>query len=158
MDFRKKLKESDVKSIKEILESTGFFYDYEVDIAIELAQENLAKGEEISGYIFIIVEEAGNPEAFACYGKTPCTADSFDLYWIAVHENQKGKGIGKQLMKLVEENIAELSGRNIWIETSSRPLYDPTRKFYLNLGCKIVAELPNFYGENDHKVVFLKTV
>ena len=158
MNFRKTVKESDLNSIKEILESTGFFYDYEVDIAIELAEENMTRGEDASGYIFIVVEDAGNPVAFACYGKTPCTADSFDLYWIAVHQNQKGKGIGKQLMKMAEENIAQLSGKNIWIETSSRPLYEPTRQFYLNLGCKIVAELPNFYGENDHKVVFLKTV
>ena len=158
MNFRKKLKASDVEVISGILESTGFFYDYEVDIAIELAQENLAKGEDASGYIFIVAEVHGIPVAFACFGKTPCTADSFDLYWIAVHQDEKGKGIGKQLMKLTEESIAQLSGKNIWIETSSRPLYEPTRQFYLNLGCQQVAELPNFYGENDHKMVFLKTV
>ena len=145
MKFRRTLQKIDLSTIRDILESTGFFYDYEVDIAIELAEENLAKGEETSGYIFIMAEIAGDPVGFACYGKTPCAADSFDLYWIAVHQNQKGKGIGKALMKLTEENIARMSGRNIWIETSSRPLYEPTRQFYLNLGCKIVAELPNFW-------------
>ena len=158
MIFRKKLKESDVKSIIEILESTGFFYDFEVKIAAELAQENLSKGEVESGYIFIVAEQDKKTVAFACFGKAPCAVDSFDLYWLAVHQDLKGKGIGKQLMKLIEENIAQLSGKNIWIETSSRPLYEPTRMFYLHLGCKKVAELPNYYGKNDSKVVFLKTV
>ena len=65
MEFRNKLQERDVDSIKEILESTGFFYDYEVDIAQELAQENLEKGEDASGYIFIIVEIENKPVAFA---------------------------------------------------------------------------------------------
>jgi GNAT superfamily N-acetyltransferase len=127
-------------------------------VAIELAQENLSKGEEKSGYIFIVVDTDDIPVAFACYGKTPCTADSFDLYWIATHQNRKGTGIGKLLMKKIEEDIKSLGGKNIWIETSSRPLYDPTRMFYLKSGCEIIAELPDFYGQNDNKLIFLKKV
>lgn len=158
MNLRKKLKESDIAFIEEILNSTGFFYKHEVEIAVELAQENLLKGEEKSGYIFYIAEKEAKPVAFACYGKTPCTADSFDLYWIAVHQNQKGIGIGKILMKVIEEDVLKLSGKNIWIETSSRPIYEPTRLFYLKMNCEKIAELPNFYGENDNKVIFLKKV
>ncbi|NJN27329.1 MAG: GNAT family N-acetyltransferase [Cyclobacteriaceae bacterium] len=154
MHFRRELKTTDIEVIREILDSTGFFYDYEVDIALELATANLEKGPLDSGYSFVMVEVAGIPVAFACYGKTPCTADSYDLYWIAVHQNQKGQGIGKQLMHWVVQSIAEESGKNIWIETSSRELYEATRQFYLKMGCTIVAELPNFYGENDNKVVF----
>lgn len=158
MIFRRDLKESDKGFIEEILKSTGFFYDYEIEVAIELAQENLEKGEEKSGYIFIMAEIEGNPVAFACFGKTPCTADSFDLYWIAVHQNQKGKGHGKLLLNLMEKEVAGLGGKNIWVETSSRPLYEPTRMFYIKTGYKIIAELPDFYGENDNKNIFLKKV
>ncbi len=158
MKFRHELKESDKVSIVEILRSTGFFYDYEIDVAVELAVENLDKGEEKSGYIFIMADIDGNSVAFACYGKTPCTAHSFDLYWIAVHENLKGKGIGRLLLSLVEKEIAELGGKNIWVETSSRPLYEPTRMFYIKTGYKLVSELPDFYGENDNKNIFLKKV
>ena len=156
--YRSILNDSDVLAIREILNSTGYFYDYEVEIAEELAGENLLKGEQKSGYIFNIAEMYGNPIAFSCYGKTPCTADSFDLYWIAVHESQRGKGIGKKLMDMAVSDIGRLSGKNIWIETSSRPVYESTRLFYLKYGCEIIAELPNFYGKNDNKVVFLKRV
>ncbi|MBK5208140.1 MAG: GNAT family N-acetyltransferase [Flavobacteriaceae bacterium] len=158
MKFRKQLKESDILAVKEILNSTGFFYDFEVEIAAELAQENFAKGEELSGYIFIIVEKDRKPVAFACYGKTPCTADSFDLYWIAVHQNQKGSGIGKILMKMIEEDVKKLGGKNIWIETAGRILYNPTRKFYENYGCELIAELPEFYGKDDSKIIYLLKV
>jgi len=158
MNFRRELKESDNDSVSRILESTGFFYDYEIDIALELVQENLEKGEEKSGYIFIMAEMDEKPVAFACFGKTPCTADSFDLYWIAVHQNQKGKGVGKLLLNLIEKEVVNLGGKNIWVETSSRPLYEPTRMFYLKTGYQLISELPDFYGENDHKNIFLKKV
>lgn len=158
MIFRHELNDSDAGYISEILKSTGFFYDYEIEIALELVEENLTKGEEKSGYIFIVAEKDEVPVGFACFGKTPCTADSFDLYWIAVHQNQKGQGIGKLLLNLVEKEIAVLGGKNIWVETSSRPLYEPTRMFYLKTGYKMVSELPDFYGENDHKNIFVKKV
>lgn len=158
MKFRTKLKSGDLSGIKKILESTGFFYDFEIEVALETAEENYTRGEEASGYFFILAEEDGEPVAFACYGMAPCTIDSYDLYWIAVHEQQKGKGYGKELMRLVEKDVAARKGKKIWIETSGRPLYAPTREFYLRQGCDLVAELPDFYADNDSKVVFLKKV
>lgn len=158
MKFRKKLKSSDISSVKEILDSTGFFYDSEVEIAQELAQENLEKGEEKSGYIFNIVEIDDKPLGFTCYGKIPGTADSFDLYWIAIHQSQQGKGIGKILMTMALEDIDKMNGKNVWIETSSRPIYEPTRQFYIKTNFEQVAELPDYYGPNDNKLIFSKKI
>ncbi|MDD3716439.1 MAG: GNAT family N-acetyltransferase [Candidatus Marinimicrobia bacterium] len=156
LKFRNELRESDVAAIREILRSAGFFYEHEIDVAVELAEENLKKGEEASGYIFLIAEDSRGPLAFACYGKTPCTADSYDLYWIAVHHILRGQGWGKKIMQMVSDGVRRLGGKNLWIETSSRPLYEPTRKFYLKNGCELVAELPDFYGKADNKCIFLK--
>jgi len=156
MKYRSQLRESDVQAIIEIVKSTGFFSDSEIDIAEELARENLAKGPEKSGYIFNLADKEDTPVAYSCYGKTPGTEDSFDLYWIAVHQSERGKGIGKILMEMAVEDIARLSGKNIWIETSSRPIYEPTRHFYLKCGCEIMAQLPHFYGKNDNKIILLK--
>ena len=154
MNFRNKLKPSDIHHIKDIVISTGFFYDSEVDIALELVQEKLEKGEEASDYIFNIAEENNVPIAYSCYGKIPGTESSFDLYWIVVHNSYRGKGIGKIIMDMLAKDIKQRSGKTIWIETSSRPLYEPTRQFYLSYGCEIVAELHEFYGKNDHKLIF----
>jgi len=154
MEFRNKLKSTDIAHLNDILVSTGFFYDSEVEIALELAQENLVKGEEKSGYVFNIAEENEVPIAFSCYGKIPGTASSFDLYWIVVRKSQRGKGIGKIIMNMLVEDIRKRDGKNIWIETSSRSLYKPTRQFYHSYGCKKIAELPEFYGDGDSKVIF----
>ena len=154
MNFRNQLKPSDILHIKDIVISTGFFYDSEVDIALELAQENLEKGEEISEYIFNIAEENNIPIAYSCYGKIPGTENSFDLYWIVVHNSYRGKGIGKIIMDMLVKDIKKRSGTSIWIETSSRSLYEPTHQFYISYGCELVAELPEFYGKNDHKLIF----
>lgn len=154
--FRRELRRNDVPIIVDILRSAGFFYEHEIDVVVELAEEYLQKGEVASGYIFLIAESGSKPVAFACYGKNPCTADSFDLYWIASHEKIRGKGLGKRMLHMVEDAVREQGGKNLWIETSSRPLYEPTRKFYLNNGCELIAELPEFYGPGDNKCIYLK--
>jgi ribosomal protein S18 acetylase RimI-like enzyme len=154
MNFRSVLKISDVVHLNELLLSTGFFYDSELDIVTELVHENIEKGEEESGYVFNVAEADNRVVAFTCYGPIPGTESSFDLYWIAVHKLFWGKGIGKIMMNMAVEDIRKRGGRDIWIETASRPLYEPTRQFYLSYGCKKVAELLEYYGKNDNKVIF----
>lgn len=154
--FRTTLRDSDIAALAGILRSAGFFYEHEIGVALELAEENLQKAESESGYIFLIAEAAGETIAFACYGKIPCTADSYDLYWIAVHDKFRGKGLGKRMLRMVEDALRELGAKNIWIETSSRPLYEPTRTFYLKNGCDLVAELSDFYGPGDNKCIYRK--
>lgn len=158
ISYRTQIKESDLQPMHEVLRSTEFFYADEIDIALELAKESLLKGEEKSGYRFILAEMGGLPLAFATYGKIPGTKDSFDLYWIAVNDKYRREGIGKTLLIKVEKEVVALSGRHLWIETSSRSLYNPTRKFYLKMGYRIAAELPDFYAINDNKIIFVKHV
>ena len=120
--FRTFIHEDDLIIISDILNSTGSFYEEEIDIALQVAEEYLNKGEVKSGYSFILAEKENIPIAYACYGKAPCTKDSYDLYWIAVHAEYQGLGIGKQLLIQVEENVVDRSGKYIWIETSSRDI------------------------------------
>jgi ribosomal protein S18 acetylase RimI-like enzyme len=148
---------SDLNAIKEIVESTGFFHDYEVDIAVELAEERLKRGIE-SGYEFIFYEVDGKPVSYSCYGKIPCTRSSYDLYWIATHNDYRGKGIGKKVLRLTEQKIAESGGKGIYVETSSKEQYQPTRKFYEITGYKEIARFKDFYDTNDDKVVYVKVV
>ncbi len=44
----------------------------------------------------------------------------------------------------------------VYVETSTRPQYAPTRSFYLACGYHLVAELPDFYAPRDGKAIFLK--
>ncbi|MBL7817690.1 MAG: GNAT family N-acetyltransferase [Saprospiraceae bacterium] len=152
--IRRQLRAEDLDSIKEIVVSTNFFNEEEVAIALELVEENLLKGEKLSGYIFNIYEIDAIPVAFICFGKISGTTNSFDLYWIVVHEAYKRKGIGLVLMNEVKVYVAQQGGGQIWIETSSRPLYAPTHQFYLQCGCKKMSKLPHYYAQGDHKITY----
>jgi ribosomal protein S18 acetylase RimI-like enzyme len=156
--FRKKLIPGDIRSIGELLESTGFFHSYEIDVARELATLNHEKGAEASGYHFIIAHESDQMLGYCCYGLNPCTESSYDLYWIAVHKNQMRQGIGRRLMMMAEQEVAKMGGTIVWLETSGRAIYEPTRSFYIAQKYEKVAVMPDFYAPGDDKVVFMKRV
>ncbi|MFM7924614.1 MAG: GNAT family N-acetyltransferase, partial [Planctomycetaceae bacterium] len=114
--FRSEVRPADRQQIREIVESTGFFHPWEVDIALELADERLSKGPA-SGYEFLFADDLGRTDGYACFGEIPCTRGSYDIYWIAVRRECQGKGLGRRLMQLVEQQIRGLAGRRIYLET-----------------------------------------
>lgn len=155
--FRNEVRSADIENVRDILTSTGFFYDFEIDVAIELVQEYIEKGLE-SGYHFIFAEIEGKTLGYACFGPIPCTKHSFDLYWIGVHQNSRGNGIGRKVLQAVENNISEMSGKKIFIETSSTEKYHPTRKFYLDNNYTEAALLKDFYAPGDSKHIYEKSL
>ena len=154
--LRYDVREEDLRTVREILESTGFFYPTEVDVAVELVDDRLRKGEA-SDYFFALAEVDGRTVGYSCYGPIACTASSFDIFWLAIHSDGQRQGLGKWLMSATEELIFGGNGERIYIETSGRELYLPTRKFYDRCGYKQIAELPEFYGPGDSRVIYLKT-
>ena len=154
--YRSELRESDVTAIAEIVSSTGFFTPAEIAVAIELAEERLAKGAA-SGYWFLFAEDAaGRVLGYACYGPVPATASTYDLYWIAVHREAQRAGLGRQLLTRAEAAIAAAGGVDIYVETSSRALYRPTQSFYAEAGYRLAAEFSDFYAPGDGKLFFVK--
>lgn len=156
--FRPDPTPADALAIRALVAATGFFHGYEVDVAVELVQERLARGEP-SGYRFIFADGAESSLAgYACYGPIACTAGSFDLYWVVVHPSQQGRGLGRRLVAEVERLAALDGGRKVYIETSSRPQYEPTRAFYQRCGYTLEAHLPDFYAAGDGKLIYNKAL
>jgi hypothetical protein len=58
----------------------------------------------------------------------------------------------------VERRLAQADARLVIIETSSQPLYEPTRAFYLRKGYAEVARVPDFYADGDDRVIFAKRI
>jgi ribosomal protein S18 acetylase RimI-like enzyme len=157
MTYRESVQPGDADAVREIVTSTGFFWDDEIEIAVELVEERLTNGDD-SGYYFIFAEENGEVIGYSCFGPIACTRSSFDLYWIAVRESQRGKGLGKDLLARTERRIQEMGGTRIYVETSSREQYDPTRHFYEKTGYEKDAVIKDFYAPGDHKVLYVKVV
>jgi GNAT superfamily N-acetyltransferase len=155
--YRKTVVPSDVKSVDEIVKSTKFFNREEEIMAVELVEERLERGES-SGYYFIFAEVDGRTVAYSCYGPIDGTESSYDLYWIVTHNEFRGKGIGKKLLTETETAIAKAGGHGIYVETASKPLYDPTRKFYETADYILEAQLKQFYAHDDDKCIYVKRV
>lgn len=146
----------DRPALEQILSSSGYFYDFEIEVALSLADETFEKGQEKSGYYWIRLLEDSKVIGFANFGPNPSSVYSWDLYWIAIQEEYRKKHFGSLILKEAEERIRSLGGRIVWIETSGRPLYEPTRHFYLKNGYETEATLRDFYGPGDDKIVYRK--
>lgn len=153
--LRNNITESDLNRIRNLVELTGFFHPDEIDIAVELLQERLLKGDA-SGYHFIMADYYGRLAGYACFGPIPCTKSSFDLYWIAVHPNFQERGLGRQLMREAENRIRQLGGTRIYVDTSQRDQYAGTRAFYVSCGYEVESVQKDFYAEGDGRVIYLK--
>lgn len=145
----------DRDAVVALIEATGFFRPVEVEIAREVLDDALARGPE-GHYQSFAAEEHGHPVGWICFGPTPCTLGTFDIYWIAVAPDRQGRGVGKALMAHAERLIRERGGRLVVLETSSVERYHATRQFYLRNGYREAARIPDFYAPNDDKVVYTK--
>jgi len=155
--FRYDVETRDCRRVREIVASTGVFSPVEIDVAVELVEERLAKGLA-SGYHFIFAERDGQTLGYACYGPIALTAASYDLYWIAVDKTCQGQKIGQLLLAKSEELIQAAGGRQVYIETSNRGHYAATREFYLRCAYRQEALLKDFYAPGDDKVIYVRTL
>lgn len=122
-------------------------------MALELVDDNLAKGSQ-SEYQFLVAAEQATVLGYVCYGLIPLTQSSYDLYWIVVDPDQQRGGIGGRLMTAMHEAILGQGGKRVYIDTSSTNLYAPARAFYESQGYTVAAQFPDFYREGDAKVVY----
>lgn len=156
LTLRSEAHPDDVPWVRQAARATGFFSEEEVLVAGEVVEEKLAKGAA-SGYevLFAAGDEA-ETAGFACYGRIPLTVSSYDLYWILVLPEHQARGLGKALLAEVERRVREVGGTRLYVDTSSRPQYQPTRVFYDRCGYAEVARLDDFYTPGDGKVIHCK--
>ncbi|MBF0234217.1 MAG: GNAT family N-acetyltransferase, partial [Desulfamplus sp.] len=173
--FRYEPLPDDVEQVKEIVKSTGFFNDEEIEVAGELVQERIDKGDK-SGYYFVFAQKKNlfpaenneitspddlsrSPEkrcpitfeekkilGYGCYGPIPGTQSSYDMYWIAVRPDLQKHGLGKALLEKMESLIFDSGGTRIYIETSMQQKYVSTRTFYERCGYRLETVLEHFYS------------
>lgn len=147
----------DRSPILEILYRTRMFTPLEIEVARELIDAWLYRPEQ-KDYILYTAEGEGKVTGYVCYGPTPATEGTFDLYWIAVDPLYQRSGIGKELLLFTEKRIQECNGRLIIIETSSQEKYAPTRSFYERNGYTLEARIKDFYRVGDDRLIYVKRI
>ncbi|MGH7568561.1 MAG: GNAT family N-acetyltransferase [Gemmatimonadales bacterium] len=137
--------------LEALTRATGVFRDAEVATAVELLDEALA-GED--DYRFVGAYAGDELVGYACWGPTPGTEGTNDLYWLVVDPARQRTGVGAALLGEVERRLLADGARLIVVETSSRPDYAATRAFYQRRGFTRAATIPGYYAPGDDLVLY----
>jgi len=154
--FRRNVRPEDAQAVEGLVRGIGIFNKDEIDVARELVEETLAKGEETSGYYFLFAEGEHGLEGYACLGPIPGTHRRCELYWIAVDPDARRRGLGRRLQHAAEELARELGAVYLVAETSTQPAYAAARGFYLARGYQLLAEIPDWHDDGDGMAIFRK--
>ncbi len=144
----------DIAQIKQILIDRGNFVEIEIDVAMEVCEE--AAKHPFQEYYGYCAKDGDTVAGFIVFGLIPMTDRCWDLYWIAVATRFARAGIGQMLADAMEKIITDQRGRQVHIDTSSLPTYQPACRFYEKVGFTLAARLKDFYREGDDKLIYVK--
>lgn len=160
LTFRSKIKSQDLENVRAISASSGIFDEDDVDITVCLADDALYQLEhpEDDDYPhdtkFLFAELDGKTCAYACYGEIADSDASYELYWLATHNDCRGKGIGKKLIAELIRILNEKGGQKLFIKTDSKPQYKATRGFYDSCGFTLEATLKEYYSKDNDCCIY----
>ncbi len=138
-------------ALASILTRTKEFSEDDREVALELLDLGIRREDT---YRFWVFEENEQALGYICFGPTPMTVGTFDLYWICVDPDAKGKGVGKALVAKIEEELRNEGGRLIRVETAGTAEYASTRAFYDRLGYETVARIRDFYWPGNDLFIY----
>jgi ribosomal protein S18 acetylase RimI-like enzyme len=111
-----------------------------------------------SGYAFFSAKAEGRVVGFACWGPTPLTEGTYDLYWICTDCESRERGIGRGLFDAVAAAVRSLRGRMIVIETSSSDAYLPAIRFYERMGCRLASRIADYYRPGEDLLIYVNNI
>ena len=142
----------------EIVQRVGNFHPYEIDVALELVDIFLRDKDQKDYRVAVVEDDQRKVCGYVCWGPTPLTKGTYDLYWIATHPDSQGRGYGQSLMSHVEAGVRAENGRLLVLETSSKESYGNTVGFYHRLGYEEASRIRDFYDAGDDKITFIKRI
>ena len=162
------LKASDRPSLEALLRGVSNLKADEVDVALELIDEGIHAQETTTYRFFVAVEDGGEGGesgeggehclGYLCWGQTPMTARTVDLYWIVVDQALHGRGTGRRLLAALEDEMARLGLLTIRVETASSEAYGGTIAFYEKTDFSLSGRIADFYADGDDLLIFTKRV
>lgn len=143
---------ADAPAILRIARAEPLFSREDRQVVEELLDEYLDDPQ--GDYHFLTAVSDDKVAGFACYGPTPLTRGTYDLYWICVDRRRRREGHGLALLRSVIRRVGRRGGRLIVLDTSGQPDFAPTRAFYEKAGFQPTARIPDFYARRDDLLIF----
>ena len=145
--------QADAAAVRAISDETGLSDDTDNESALEPMDDD---------HTWIVLEDDNSSVVGAAYFGPESHSDRvWNLYFLAVTSAHQGGGTGSALVRWVESNLRSRGvdeAKLLLVETSSVDSFEPTRTFYAKQGYTEVARVPDYYGPNDDKVVFWKSL
>jgi D-alanine-D-alanine ligase len=149
---------SDRDRVEAMTRATGAFRPDEVSVAMQVFDAAIGVGRARDpDYETAGAEIDGTLSGWICWGPTPCTMGTFDLYWIAVAPEVHSQGVGRTLVDEMERRVAGRA-RLVVVETAGRADYAMTRAFYGRLGYRVAARIADYYAPGDDLVTYVKRI
>src|SRR4051812_4655130 len=150
------LQQPDRLQLAELLGHIETFSPLEVECALELI--DLALTPQNRDYQVLVAVRDDQVVGYVCYGPTPMTEGTFDLYWIASAPEVRGQGVGAALVSAMEGDIRRRKGRLIRVETSAMEAYGPTRGFYAAMQYREESRFRDFYKVGEDLIILAKRI
>lgn len=106
--------------------------------------------------LFVALSETQECLGFIYYMQKGVFGSYPYLHIIAVKEEYRGLGIGKQLMHYFEENSSDYASTKCFLTVDDFNLR--AKKLYEGLGYQCVGKLPDFYKKGIHCYLMMKEV
>ena len=152
----RRVEEKDQAAMLEITREVGVFTQADVECMDELLQTYLYQPDNHDYTFGAACDEQDRVLGYVCFGPTPLTEGTYDIYWLAVSKAAQGQGVGSALFLWIEPQVRALGGRLLVLETSGTPEYEPARRMYQRLGYIGRVAVPDFYRPGDDLVIFSK--
>jgi GNAT superfamily N-acetyltransferase len=127
-----------------------------VSCALELLAAVLDPPEGNSYEARVSCDASDRPIAYGCFGLTPMTEATYDLYWLVTAAEHRGQGLGGALLSQIEAELRTRGALTVRIETSSLEGQGGARRFYLRAGYREAGVIPDFYRPGDDLVTLTK--
>ena len=146
---------ADRGAIAEVIASDETFKPDEVAVALELVDAAIAGSND---YEVRVAVDDGGVCGYICFGRTPMTERTYDLYWIVVHARVRGRGVARLVVDAMEAEVRARGGGQIRVETSETDGYGSARAVYARLGYPEASRLPDFYSPGDALITYYKVL
>lgn len=148
---------ADRAAIAQVIASDETFKPDEVAVALELVDLAIAGSNDYEVRV-TESEDDGEVCGYICFGRTPMTVRTYDLYWIVVHARARGRGVARLLVDAMEGEVRSRGGGQIRVETSETDGYGTARAVYAKLGYPEASRLQDFYSPGDALITYYKVL
>ena len=145
------ISKSDIDGLKKVVDSSELFPSEYLD---EMISDYL-NNPETQDIWFTNIDD-NKPTAIGYCIPEKLTNGTYNLLAIGVSQDSQRRGIATEMMSYIEQQLKQIDGRILIVETSSDDAQIGARKFYDKIGYTQMAVIKDFWNDGEDKIVFWK--